>query len=86
MDHPKGADDTGDFRLGFDRRVRLEFFGSKISSDGADKLTLVGRNNCRADVEHHADSVAMFHVAMAPVLRWRRVERRIRWRWTLKML
>lgn len=34
MDHLKGAGETGDARLGFDRRVRLEFYGSKISSDG----------------------------------------------------
>jgi len=34
MDHPEGASETGDARLRFDRRVRLEFHGSKISSDG----------------------------------------------------
>ena len=30
----QGADKTGDVRLDFDRRVRLEFHGSKISSNG----------------------------------------------------
>ena len=34
MGHPKGAGETGNIRLGFDRRVRPEFHGSKISSDG----------------------------------------------------
>jgi len=34
MAHPKGAGSEGDFRLDFDPRVRLEFHGSKISSDG----------------------------------------------------
>ena len=34
MDHPEGADKTDDARLGFDRRVRLEFQGAKLSSDG----------------------------------------------------
>ena len=34
MDHPEGAGETDDIRLDFDRRVRLEFHGSKISSDG----------------------------------------------------
>jgi len=34
MDHPKGAGETGDGRLGFDLRVRLEFRGTQLSSDG----------------------------------------------------
>ena len=34
MDHLEGAGKTGDVRFGFDRRVRLEVHGSKISSDG----------------------------------------------------
>jgi hypothetical protein len=34
MDHPEGAGETGDGRLGFDRRVRLEFRGTQLSSDG----------------------------------------------------
>ena len=34
LDHPTGAGSEGDFRLNFDARVRLEFHGSKISSDG----------------------------------------------------
>ena len=34
MTHSMGADSEGDFWLDFDPRVRLEFHGSKISSDG----------------------------------------------------
>ncbi len=34
MAHPMGAGSESDFRLNFDARVRLEFHGSKISSDG----------------------------------------------------
>jgi len=34
MDHSEGACEAGHFRLGFGRRVRLGFHGSKISSDG----------------------------------------------------
>ena len=34
MDHPEGAHETGDGRLGFDRRVRMQFLGAQISSDG----------------------------------------------------
>jgi hypothetical protein len=30
MDHAMGAISEGDFRLDFDRRVRLEFHGSRI--------------------------------------------------------
>ena len=33
MGHPEGARETCGGRLGFDRRVRLEFCGSKIISD-----------------------------------------------------
>ena len=34
MDHPEGVGETGDVLLDFDRRTRLEFHGSTISSDG----------------------------------------------------
>jgi hypothetical protein len=34
MDHPKGAGETGNVRLDFDRQVRPELHESKISSDG----------------------------------------------------
>ena len=34
MDHPQGARETGGGRLGFDRRVRLKFRGTQLSSDG----------------------------------------------------
>ena len=33
MDHPEGASETGDGRLGFDRRVRLEFHGTQLSDN-----------------------------------------------------
>lgn len=34
MDHPEGAGEMGSVQLGFDRRVWLEFHGSKTGSDG----------------------------------------------------
>ena len=34
MAHPSGAGSEGVLRVDFDPRVRLEFHGSKISSDG----------------------------------------------------
>jgi hypothetical protein len=33
MDHPECARETADGRLGFDRRVRLEFRGAQLGSD-----------------------------------------------------
>ena len=34
MAHPSGESGTGDLRVDFDRRVRLEFRGAELSSDG----------------------------------------------------
>ena len=34
MDHPEAARETGDGRLGFGRRLRLECRGTQLSSDG----------------------------------------------------
>ena len=34
MDHPEGAGSDRGHRVDFDRRVRLEFRGAQISSDG----------------------------------------------------
>lgn len=34
MDHPEGADLQRADRVDFDRRVRLEFSGTQLSSDG----------------------------------------------------
>ena len=49
MDHPEGARETGDGRLGFDRRVRLEFRGTQLSSDGGLLVTcLMWRVSCGA--------------------------------------
>ena len=33
MEHPAGASDDGPLRVDFDRRLRLEFHGSRITSD-----------------------------------------------------
>ncbi len=34
MEHSAGASDGGALRVDFDRRLRLEFHGSRITSDG----------------------------------------------------
>ena len=53
--------------------------------DGIDKLTRIGRK--WSSVGHcYPDAVAATQVAIALSLRWRSVQRLIRWRWTLKLL
>ena len=34
MAHPEGDSSTGPLRVGFDRRVKLTFHGSRVTSDG----------------------------------------------------
>jgi len=34
MEHPAGEEDDGSLRVDFDRRLKLEFHGSRIASDG----------------------------------------------------
>jgi len=51
MTHPAGETETGNLRIDFERRVRLEFHGSRITSDAGllgfrdldDALGLTGR-------------------------------------------
>ena len=53
--------------------------------DGIDKLTRKGRK--WSSVGHcYPDAVAATQVAIALSLRWRSVQRLIRWRWTLNVL
>ena len=33
MEHPAGESDSGALRVDFDRRLKLEFYGSRITSD-----------------------------------------------------
>ena len=52
---------------------------------GIDKLTRIGRK--WSSVGHcYPDAVAATRVAIAVSLRWRSVQRLIRWRWTLNVL
>ena len=46
MDHPEGAGSEGADRVDFDRRVRLEFRGTQLSSDG-DLLVMRELNDAR---------------------------------------
>ena len=44
LDQPIVAGSEGDFRVAFDPRVRLEFHGSKISSNGFALVSGAGRD------------------------------------------
>ena len=68
------------------KRLLAEQIVTKLRQiEGIDKLARIGRK--WSSVGHcYPDAVAATQVAIALSLRWRSVQRLIRWRWTLNVL
>ena len=50
MEHPVGELDDGSLRVDFDRRPKLEFHGSRITTDGGSSWSIENGMTCSASL------------------------------------